>query len=70
MEIDTAIFQDLKSFGKGKFFNMAMEKFWIFVWENPTTWKYITVVLSTLYVVFLNFAICSIKRSPPRNYTI
>ena len=27
MESDNAIFQDLEDFGKGKFFNMAMEKF-------------------------------------------
>ena len=27
MEIDNAIFQDLESFGKGRFFKMAMEKF-------------------------------------------
>ena len=35
-EIDNAIFQDLRSFGKGRFFKMAMEKLWIFVWENST----------------------------------
>ena len=34
MEIDYAIYQDLDSFGREKFFKMAMEKFWIFVWEN------------------------------------
>ena len=34
MEIDDAIFQDLKSFGRGRFFKMAMEKLWIFVWKN------------------------------------
>ena len=34
MEIDSAIFQDLGSFGKEKFFKMAMEKCWIFVWGN------------------------------------
>ena len=34
MEIDSEIFQHLESFGKEKFFKMAMEKFWIFVWEN------------------------------------
>jgi len=27
IEIDSAIFQDLESFGKEKFFKMAMEKF-------------------------------------------
>ena len=31
MEIDNAIFQDLESFGKEKFFKMALKKFWIFV---------------------------------------
>ena len=35
MEIDYAIFQDLESFGKKEFFNMAMEEFLIFVGENP-----------------------------------
>ena len=34
MEIDNAIFQDLESFGRGKFFQMAMEKSWVFVWES------------------------------------
>ena len=29
MEIDNAIFQDLESFGKGKFFKMAIAMFWI-----------------------------------------
>ena len=32
--IDNAIFQNLESFGKDKFLEIAMEKFWIFVWEN------------------------------------
>ena len=31
--IDNAVFQYLEHFGKGKFFKIAMEKFWIFVWE-------------------------------------
>ena len=34
MEIDNAIFLDLESFGKERFFKMAMEKFWIFIWRN------------------------------------
>jgi len=29
MEIDNVILQDLESFGKGRIFKMAMEKFWI-----------------------------------------
>ena len=33
MEIHNAIFQDLESFGKEEFFKMAVEKFWIVVWE-------------------------------------
>ena len=32
MEIANAIFQGLESFGKGRFFKMAMEKFSIFLW--------------------------------------
>ena len=34
MEIDNVTFQDLEGFEKEKVFKMAMEKFWIFVWEN------------------------------------
>ena len=34
LEIKNAIFQDLESFGKGRFFKMALEKFLIVVWEN------------------------------------
>ena len=34
MEIENANFQELKDFGKGKTFKMAMERFWIFVWRN------------------------------------
>ena len=35
MEIENAIFQDLKSFGKKRgLFKMAMEKFWIFDLKN------------------------------------
>ena len=30
MEIENAIFQDLKNFGKERIFRMAMEKFWMF----------------------------------------
>ena len=32
IEIDNAIFPDLKSFRKGKIFKMATEKLWILVW--------------------------------------
>ena len=34
VEIENSIFQDLESFGKERIFKMAMEKFWISVWEN------------------------------------
>ena len=34
MEIDNAIFQDVESFGKGRFIKPAMEKLWIFVWKS------------------------------------
>ena len=34
MDIDNAVSQDLGSFGKRRFFKMALEKMWIFVWEN------------------------------------
>ena len=33
MEIDYAIFQEVESLGKGRFFKMTMEKVWIVVWE-------------------------------------
>ena len=33
MEIENAIFQDLENFGK-RIFEMAVEKFWTFVWKN------------------------------------
>ena len=33
-EIDNVILQDLESFCKERCFEMAMEKFWIFVWKN------------------------------------
>ena len=38
MEIKNAIFQDLESFDK-RLFKLTMEKYWIFVWENPTKHK-------------------------------
>ena len=34
MEIDNAILQDLESLGQKKFFKMAIEKLWIFLWES------------------------------------
>ena len=34
MEIDGAIFQDLESFEKERFFTMVMENIWISLWEN------------------------------------
>ena len=34
MAIDSANFQGLESFGKGRFLKLAMEMFWIFVWKN------------------------------------
>ena len=36
MEIDNAIFQDVESFGKERFSKMAMEKCWIFLWEDSS----------------------------------
>ena len=43
MEVDNAIFQDLESFVKRRFFKMAMEKFWIFVWKNSKKYPKINV---------------------------
>ena len=34
MEIGNALFYDLENFGQGRFVKMAIEKFWISVWEN------------------------------------
>ena len=33
-EIDNAIFKKMENFGKEKFSKSAMERFFIFVWEN------------------------------------
>ena len=33
-EIDNAIFKEMENFGKEKFSKTAMERFFIFVWEN------------------------------------
>ena len=34
IEIESAVFQDLESFGKERIFKMVMENFWIFVWKK------------------------------------
>ena len=34
MKVDSAIYQDLESFGKGRFLKMVMDMFWIFVSMN------------------------------------
>ena len=62
MEIDDTIFQDLGSFGKGRIFKMAMEKLWIFVWENS---RISLNGFNTVYVLFVHFTICSIKHNSP-----
>ena len=34
LEIDNAIFQDMEILERERFFKMAMEEFWIFVWKK------------------------------------
>ena len=53
MEIDIAIFQELKNFRKGGFPN-GNGKLWIFVWENfnISNGIYLSVVLTTVFVMF------------------
>ena len=60
MEIPNTIFKVLESRG---FFDMAMEIFWIFVWENS---KIYLSVLNIVYVMFVHFTICDIKDNPPK----
>ena len=43
MDINNAIFKDLKSFEKRWFFKMAMEKFCIFARENSTIYPRIDI---------------------------
>ena len=52
-------------------FKMATEKFWSFVWrnsENTLKWIKLSVVLNSVYVVFVYFGICSAKHNPPKNF--
>ena len=48
-------------------FNIAMEKFWIFVWKSPINilkWM-LSVVLRKIYVTFAYLLF--IKHNPPKN---
>ena len=65
MEIENAIFQDLESFGKEKFFKVAMEKFWICARDNS---KISRNVLETLYEMFVHFTICNKRHNPQKNH--
>ena len=50
MEIENAISQDLESLGREKFFKMAMENFWIFVWKNSKKYvKYRICYVNSFY---------------------
>ena len=63
MEIDNAVSQDLGSFGKRRFFKMALEKIWIFVWEILNILKlilYQSVTLNTVYAMIFHFIICNL----------
>ena len=52
--INNPIFQELESFGQGKFFKMAMENFWTFVQENSKLCQNgYNVTSNTLSVVFV-----------------
>ena len=64
MEIDNVIFPDLETLGKEKFFKLAREKSWIFVWQiNILKLILLSVVLNAVYFVFVNFAIYIVKHN-------
>ena len=64
MEIDNSLFQDMESYGKERFFKMAMEKRWIFVWENSM------ISFDAVNVMFFHFIIHSIKHNHLANHKI
>ena len=54
MEIENAIYWDLESFRKERFFKMAVGEFWIFAWKwskNILKWMYRSSnVLNSIYI--------------------
>ena len=60
MEIDNAIFQDLKSFGKRKVFQNgygSVLDFCFGKFKNTLKWIKLSVILSTVYIMFVNLTI-------------
>ena len=70
MDIDSAIFKDLESFGKRKVFQSGYGNVLDFcLGEVLTTleWILLSVILNTVYLVFVLVTICSTKSNPPTN---
>ena len=65
MELDNAILHDLGSLGQ-EFFKMAMEELRSFVWEteNIPKWMWLSVVINTVYAMFVHFTIYNKKHNP------
>ena len=55
------------------FSRMAIEKCWSFVCKNSKNilkWMKFSIVLDTIYVMFVHFTIYNTKHNPPKNYKI
>ena len=66
MELDTAIFQDLDSFGKERISKMAIENFFDFCLEkfqDILKWMQHSFVLNTVYVTVVCFTIYNTKKT-------
>ena len=63
MEVDKDIFQDLKYFGKERYFKMAIERFWISVSETSKISQngFSLVLHYAVYAIFLRFTIYNIE---------
>ena len=69
MEIDSAIFQDLESFGKREVFQNGHRKvfgFLLWLMLNILEWIKLSVVLNTLYEMFVHSTICKTRHNPPK----
>ena len=52
-------------------FKMAVDKFWIFVWKNSRNIlksMLLSFVLSTVFVIYVHFAIYNVKHDPPKYF--
>ena len=71
--IESAVFQNLESSEKERIFKIAMEEFRIFVWKNSEIilkWMHLSVILSTVYVKFVNVTIYNTKHNPSKKFKI